>query len=96
VSPLSASVVGRKAIAERGYVQARLAWYAKDERPGPSEVTTPGATVVDLGGGWRAGQYVELRALARNVFDETYYSSPDPRWVYAAGRSVSLTASLRF
>jgi hemoglobin/transferrin/lactoferrin receptor protein len=96
ISPASLSIVGRKAFGARGYAQTRLAWYAEDDRPGPSEVATPGATIVDIGGGWNLGPRLGLRALARNVFDEKYYASPDPRWVYAAGRSLTLTASLQF
>ena len=90
------SLVARKAFGERRYAQARVAWYAEDDRPGPSEVITPAATVVDVGGGWSLGPNLSLRALARNVLDEKYYASPDPRWVYAAGRSLTLTAALHF
>ncbi len=96
VSPASVSVVGRKSFGERAYAQARFAVYAEDDRPGPSEVVSPGATLFDLGGGWRASRYLEFRAVARNLFDEKYYASPDPRWVYAPGRSASITASLQF
>jgi outer membrane receptor protein involved in Fe transport len=96
ISPASASLVARKSFGERAYAQARLAIYADDDRPGPSEVVSPGATLLDLGGGWRAGRHVELRAHLRNLLDEKYYASPDPRWVYAPGRSATLTASLQF
>ena len=89
-------VVGRKEFSRRGYAQTRVAWYGEDERPGPSEIAAPGATLVDAGGGWRLHQNLELRALARNLLNDTYYASPDPRFVLAAGRSFSLTAVVQF
>jgi outer membrane receptor protein involved in Fe transport len=39
---------------------------------------------------------LDLRALVRNVFDETYYASPDTRFVLAPGISVSVTLVARF
>jgi hypothetical protein len=35
--------------------------------------------------------YLELRGVVRNVLDDAYYASPDPRWVWAPGRSASVT-----
>ena len=96
ISPVTFSVVGRKALGERWYLQTRAAWYAKDDRPGPSEVAAPGATLIDLGAGWRIRRQLELRGLLRNLLDDTYYASPDPRWVLAPGRSASLTAVVEF
>jgi hemoglobin/transferrin/lactoferrin receptor protein len=96
VSPATLSVVGRKELMARGYAQARVAWHGEDKRPGPSEIAAPGATLVDLGGGWRIARQLELRGYARNLLDKTYYASPDPRFVLAPGRSASLTAVLQF
>jgi hemoglobin/transferrin/lactoferrin receptor protein len=96
ISPDSFSVLGRKQFGDRAYAQARLAVYAKDERPGPSEVNAPGATLLDLGGGWRFVPKLELRGLLRNLLDDEYYASPDPRFVLAPGRSFSLTAVVQF
>jgi outer membrane receptor protein involved in Fe transport len=96
VSPSTFSLVGRKELTTRGYTQARLAWHGKDNRPGPSEIAAPGATLVDVGGGWRLARPLELRGYARNLLNETYYASPDPRFVLAPGRSVSLTAVVQF
>jgi outer membrane receptor protein involved in Fe transport len=95
MSPDTISVLGRKDWTN-GHVQGRLAVYASDDRPGPSEIAAPGATVLDLGGAWRAARYLELRATARNLLNDEYYASPDARWVYAAGRSISLTVALQF
>jgi outer membrane receptor protein involved in Fe transport len=89
------SVQLRKAIS-RGFTQIRVARYAGDDRPGPTEIATPGYTLVDLSGGMPLTRHLDLRGLVRNVLDETYYASPDARFVFAAGISASLTAVVRF
>jgi hemoglobin/transferrin/lactoferrin receptor protein len=94
VSPGTLSLLGRKDFGARGYAQARLAFYAEDDRPGPSEIAAPGATLFDIAGGWRFTPRLELRGLVRNLFDDEYYASPDPRFVPAPGRSLSITAVL--
>jgi iron complex outermembrane receptor protein len=96
IAPAIVSVIGRKDFRDRAYAQARLAWYGEDDRPGPSEIAAPGATRLDLGGGWRFLPQLELRAIIRNLLDDRSYASPDPRFVLAPGRSVGLTAVLRF
>jgi outer membrane receptor protein involved in Fe transport len=96
VSPDSVSILGRKEFGGSFYLQSRLAVYAKDERPGPSEVAMPGATLVDLGAGWKIRPQLELRGQVRNLLNDEYYASPDPRWVLAPGRSASVTAVVQF
>ena len=96
IAPDSLSLTGRKLFGERAYAQMRLAFYGEDDRPGPSEVDVPGATLLDAGGGWRFNRYLELRGTARNLLNDTYYASPDPRFVLAPGRSVSLTIAAQF
>jgi hemoglobin/transferrin/lactoferrin receptor protein len=96
IAPPTISVLGRKDIAQRGYVQGRIAHHAEDDQFGPSEVAAPGATLVDVGGGWRPLRQLEVRAMIRNLLDEAYYASPDPRWVLAPGRSASVTFTLQF
>jgi outer membrane receptor protein involved in Fe transport len=96
ISPVTVSVLGRKAFGTRAYAQTRLAFSAADDRPGPTEIATPGATLLDAGGGWRIRPQLELRALVRNLLDDDYYASSDARWVLAPGRSVSLTAVVQF
>ena len=86
----------RKDFGERAFGQVRMAFLADDDRPGPSEVAAPGATVIDLAGGWHFTRNLELRGLVRNLLDDSYYASPDPRWVWAAGRSASLTLGVQF
>jgi outer membrane receptor protein involved in Fe transport len=96
ISPKTFSVLGRKDVGTRVYAQTRLGIYAKDTRPGPTEIAAPGATLWDAGAGWRVVRQLELRGQIRNMLNDTYYASPDPRFVLAPGRSASLTASLTF
>lgn len=96
IAPPTLSVIGRKAFDERVDVYARLAVFTEDTRPGPSEIDSPGATLLDAGGGWRVGRQLELRGLVRNLLNDEYYASPDPRFVLAPGRSVSLNAIVQF
>ncbi len=69
----------------RGYAQVRVAVFARDERPGPTEIATPSFTTVDLGAGWRLSRNVELRGTVRNLFDTIYPVSPDNYAVLAPG-----------
>lgn len=94
VSPNSAAAVLRKQIATKGTAQVRVAAFAADERAGPSEVRAPGYVLLDAGAGWRLTPHVELRANGRNLLNQRYFASPDPRWVHAPGRSASLTVFL--
>lgn len=96
ISPVSFSVLGRKQVNDRVYAQLRLALYARDDRPGPSEIAVPGVTLADAGAGWRLSRRFELRGQFRNLLNEAYYASPDPRFVLAPGRSASLTAAVQF
>jgi outer membrane receptor protein involved in Fe transport len=96
VSPNTLSVLARKSFGEGRFAQMRAAWLSRDDRPGPSEVVAPDATVVDASAGWRLSRHVDLRASARNLLDDEYYASPDSRWVYAAGRSLSLTLEFKY
>ena len=96
ISPDTVFVIARKDFGSRVFGQIRASFVADDDRPGPSEVDAPGATVVDLSGGWRFTRGLELRGIVRNLLDDDYYASPDPRWVYAPGRSGSLTLAFHF
>ena len=96
ISPVTFSVVGRKQFTDGIFALGRIGVYAKDDRPGPSEVAAPGATLIDAGAGWRIVRGLELRGYVRNLLNETYYASPDPRFVLAPGRSASLTVAVQF
>lgn len=92
----SASLQWRRRLASRGFVQARAAGYARDTRPGPTERTTPGYAVLDVGGGWMFREGLDLRMLARNVLDQPYLVSADTRTVLAPGASVTATLTVKF
>ena len=68
----------------------RVAAYAHDDRPGPSEKVVPGYTIVDAGVGYRVSPALELRLLARNLLDRDYPSSPDAKSISAPGRTLHL------
>jgi hemoglobin/transferrin/lactoferrin receptor protein len=90
------SLLVRKELGSRAFAQARGAFLAGDDRPGPSEIAAPGGTIVDLAGGYAFTRNLELRGNVRNLLDDSYYASPDPRWVYAPGRSASITLAVVF
>ncbi len=85
----------RKTIG-RGFVRARAAFHAGQDRPGPTEQARPGRTIVDASAGFDVTPRIQVHAHARNLFDASYLVSPDARAVLAPGRSVLLAASIEF
>ena len=96
ISPDSFSLVLRKAQASNLMWYVRLAEHADDDRPGPSEIAAPGHTNLDAGASWFLTDRVELRGAVRNILNEEYYASPDPRFVFAPGVNGSVTLAVRF
>jgi outer membrane receptor protein involved in Fe transport len=96
ITPPTTSLQFRKAFGAKAFVQARAAFFAEDDEPGPTERAVPGYTMLDLSGGYVVTASLELRVLARNLLNESYYASPDPRGVLAPGRSLSLALTARF
>ena len=96
VSADSISFVVRKAVTSELMVFSRLARYADDDRPGPSEIEAPGHTNLDAGASWTPTKRFELRGSVRNILNQEYFASPDPRFVPAPGISGSVTALVRF
>jgi outer membrane receptor protein involved in Fe transport len=96
ISPDSASVVLRKTFGARVSAFARVAWYDADDRPGPSEIPAPGHTNVDAGATWELNRRVEIRGAVRNLLNEQYFASPDPRFVPAPGVNGFVTVRVRF
>ncbi|MGH9309576.1 MAG: TonB-dependent receptor [Vicinamibacterales bacterium] len=92
----SVTMLVRKDFGRRAFAHVRGAFLARDDRPGPSEISAPGATIVDLGAGYTLTRNLELRANVRNLLDDSYYASPDARWVYAPGRSASVTLAVQY
>ncbi len=91
VAPNMLTVVLRKRLLEKGSAHIRVAATSDDERPGVSETRAPGYTLLDAGASWALSPHIELRANGRNLLNQSYFASPDPRWVWAPGRSASLT-----
>jgi outer membrane receptor protein involved in Fe transport len=85
----------RKALG-RGFAQLRVASFAEDDRPGPTEVWYAGYTLADITGGLRLSRNIDVRLVFRNMLDREYLVSPDARAVLAPGRSLSVTTVLRY
>jgi outer membrane receptor protein involved in Fe transport len=96
IAPDMASATLRKSLLNKGSAHVRVAVFRDDLRNGPSEIDAPGYTLLDAGASWWLTPNVELRALGRNLLNDTYYASPDARFVFAPGRNASLTAVVRF
>jgi iron complex outermembrane receptor protein len=96
ISADSFSIQVRKAVGTQLMAFVRLAVTDKDARPGPSEVEAPGYTSLDLGAGWHAGRRLEVRGAVRNLLNEEYYASPDPRFVFAPGVNGFVTVAVKF
>jgi outer membrane receptor protein involved in Fe transport len=96
ISPDTFSVLVRKAFATRASAFVRLAAYGEDDRPGPSEVGAPGHTNLDFGGTFSIHRRVEIRGALRNLLNEAYYASPDPRFVFAPGINGFVTIAFRY
>ncbi len=76
--------------ARRWWWMVRGAAFARDDRPGPSELDVAGYGVVDAAVGRRLAPGVELQLLGRNLFDRSYPASSDEAAVTAPGRSLQL------
>jgi hemoglobin/transferrin/lactoferrin receptor protein len=96
ISPDSVTLVLRRAQSATLMWYVRFARFADDDRPGPSEIAAPGHTHVDAGLSWFLTPRVELRGAVRNLRDEEYYASPDPRFVSAPGLNGAVTVAVRF
>jgi outer membrane receptor protein involved in Fe transport len=96
IPPPTLTVMVRRPVGSRAFGQARVAFFAEDERPGPTEVRMPGYTLVDLVGGFTVARGLDLNLTVRNLLDRTYPVSPDARAVPAPGLNAVLTATVRF
>lgn len=85
----------RKGIA-RGFVQGRVGVYATDDHPGPSEQVVGAHTLVDVMAGYPLTANLDLRVVARNLLDQAYLLSPDPRAVLASGASILASLTVGF
>ena len=97
VAPKTLSMQLSKHFTTRGaFAQIRTAVFGEDRRPGPTERVAPGYTLVDAAAGVRIVPALELRLSGRNLLNQTYLASQDVRAVVSPGRSVTLSAVVRF
>ena len=96
MSPVNFSATVRKQFGARAFAQIRGAYFSDDDHFGPTERAVPGYTLVDAAAGYRIVRPLELRIAARNLMDEEYFASQDVRTILAPGRSVSVTANVKF
>lgn len=68
----------------------------RDDRPGLTEIETPGYALVNASAGWRLGESLELHLLVGNLLDHTYLDSSDENTPLAPGRNTSLTLTATF
>jgi outer membrane receptor protein involved in Fe transport len=96
VAPASVSIALRHGLGDRLASYARFSMVGPHDLAGPSEVSTESYQLLDGGVVWRLSRHLELRGALRNLLDEEYQSSAGPRWVWAPGRQMSLTAAASF
>lgn len=81
-------VVVRREVGGRWWWLGRLAAYARDSRPGPTEQIVPGYATVDAGVGYRVSDAIQIQLYGRNLLDRSYLASADAASVLAPGRSI--------
>jgi outer membrane receptor protein involved in Fe transport len=95
IAPRSVTVTARHATrAVSSYLRVGLV--SRHAAAGPSEVPTPGYTLVDAGATWNIGRQLQVVGTMRNLLDEPHYASAGPRWVYAPGVHGSVAVALVF
>ncbi len=95
IAPRSVTLIARHGIrAVSSYLRVGL--LSRHAAAGPSEVPTPGYTLVDAGATWHIGRQLQVVGTLRNLLDERYYASAGPRWVYAPGLHASLAIAVVF
>lgn len=77
-------------------VYLRGAATARDDRPGPTEREVPGYLTLDLGASWRPTPRLEVGGIVRNLLDQEYLASQDPRAVPAPGIQGVITLLVQF
>jgi len=96
ISPANVSATLRKQFGAGAFAQVRAAYFSDDDHFGPTERAVPGYTMVDAAAGYRIAKPLEIRVQARNLLNEELFASQDVRTILAPGRSLSLTANVKF
>ena len=71
------------------WCQVGAAYHARDDRPGPTERTTPSYALFNASAGWRLVKPLELRVTLKNLTDESYPAGQDELAPLAPGRSIA-------
>jgi outer membrane receptor protein involved in Fe transport len=96
IPPRSASLTLHHRLTERLWTRLRVGATARQSAPGPLEIERPGFAVVDLSAGLRLAAGLEIRAVLKNVLDQSFLASSETVAVDAMGRSASLVLGGRF
>ncbi|MGE5346659.1 MAG: TonB-dependent receptor [Acidithiobacillales bacterium] len=96
IPPLGLGVSFDARPVDRLWVRARALIFARDDRPGPTEIATPSYGVVDLSAGYRLHPALEARLFVGNLFDKEYPATADELAMPAPGRYVTVAVSGRF
>ena len=96
ISPVNLTAVLRRQLGARAFGQIRASYFSDDDHFGPTERAVNGYTIVDAATGYRVAKPLELRLQGRNLLDQEYFASQDVRTVLAPGRSLALTATVKF
>jgi len=95
-APAPNGFLGVRWSGERFYGWVRGAVFLDKDDPGPTEVERPGYELLDVGGGYRMSDALEVRVVVRNVADVRYFGSPDESADRSPGRTLGLGLSGRF
>jgi outer membrane receptor protein involved in Fe transport len=96
VPPMAGSISFRHQVTDKIWYQLALWAQDRDDRPGPTETTTPGYAVVDLAAGTDIGSGIGLGVRIRNLLDHAYPESPDAAATLAPGRAFTIAVSKVF
>jgi outer membrane receptor protein involved in Fe transport len=96
IPPLSIGLSIDAQPTSRLWLRLRGLLFARDDRPGPTEIVTPGYGVVDASAGYRFHPALEARLLIGNLFDKDYPGTPDELAVPAPGRNVTVVLAGSF
>ncbi len=95
IAPVNGWVTVRRSFG-RGFAFARMGGALRHDEPGPTELERPGYGLVDLGGGMRFSELLELRVVVRNLADRNYTAAPDNAADKSPGRSFTVGLSGRW
>ena len=90
VPPLSAMATLLYRPADRWWLRLRVEAVRADERPGPTEIDTPGYGLFGIGAGYEVSPLLRIELTAGNLLDHAYPASPDAMAVDAPGTSAQL------